>query len=284
MTVDFRATVATTLGRCISGDVGSNHVGDGAGLIKTRGRLLMDGAMSPARGTPVGVLIVRPQLGIITRFPKPLFVLRAVPNIIERTTDVEVGCRLTLMEDLKRKEVYDTRVHTPFDWVAEIQTLPPNSTPDEIVNFYNRFYYNAPWPIEAQKLMEFCLDKIGLELSSTSVPLRFRFLRSRISLENGYVQMIGDLIRSESKFGRILPDGKLQVQDFNFRTGQLGPVLTTDNLYSIESVDGAAEPPTEYTVQFDGVEVGGTPVANVGNGGVVFPPPFLPLSLNNSVP
>jgi hypothetical protein len=282
MTVDFRASIATTLGRCISGDVGSNHVGDGAGLIKTRGRLLMDGAMSPARSTPVGVLIVRPQLGIITRFPKPLFVLRAVPNIIERTTDVEVGCRLTLMENLKRKEVYDTRLNTDFDWVEEIQTLPPNATPEEIVEFYTKFYYRAPWPIKAQKLMKFCLDKIGLELSSSSVPLQFRFLQSRISLEDGYVQMIGDLIRSESKYGRILPDGKLQVQDFNFRTGVAGPVLTTDNLYSIESVDGAAEPPAEYTVQFNGVELDATPVAVVGNGGVTFPP--LGDLVNNAAP
>jgi hypothetical protein len=283
MTVDFRASIATTLGRCISGDVGNTHVGDGTGLIKTRGRLLMDGTMSPARGTAVGMLIVRQQLGIITRFPKPLFVLRAVPNIIDRTTEVEIGCWLTLMEDLKRKEVYDTRIHTPFDWVEEIQQLPPTSTPNQIVQFYNNFYYRAPWPIEAQKLMEFCLDKIGLELSSSSVPLQFRFLQSRIGLENGYVQMIGDLIRSESKFGRILPDGKLQVQDLNFNSGQMGPVLTTDNLYSIEAIDGAAEPPTEYTVQFNGVEVGATTPASWGIGGVTFPPVRIP-SVVNSAP
>jgi hypothetical protein len=227
------------------------------------------------------VLIVRPQLGIITRFPKPLFVLRATPDIITRRTEVEVGCRLTLMENLKRKEVYDVDDHAPPNWIV----IPANPLPDpgasasygEIDNYYRSLSpqrYRAPSPIEAQKLLEFCLGKIGLELSDTSVPLTFKFLRSTISLENGYVQMIGDLIRSESKYGRILPDGKLQVQDFNFRTGQAGPVLTTDNIYSIESVDGAAEPPNEYTVQFEGLEVAATPVLDVYSVGVVFPPTF----------
>jgi hypothetical protein len=33
-------------------------------------------------------------------------------------------------------------------------------------------------------------------------------------------------------------------------------VLTTDNLYSIEAIDGAADPPDEYTVQYNGAETG----------------------------
>lgn len=240
MTVDFRATIATDLGVCISGDIGSNHISDGSGLIKTQGRLLMDGIVNPARGTPVNLIVVRPQLNLITRFPKPMFVMRAVPNPTERISEVEIGCRLTLMEGLKRKDFYYASFEQPEDWVVIPNGLGI-TTP-------------APYAIVAQNLLEYCLDKIGLQLHSNSVPLSFRFLRYRMDLSNGYVQVIGDLIRSEAKFGRILPSGKLEVRNLNFRLGRRGPVLTTDNLYSIEAITDGEEPPDNFTVVYNAAE------------------------------
>jgi hypothetical protein len=257
MTVDFRATVATDLGVCISGDVGSNHVGDGTGLIKTRGRLLMDGIVNPARGTPVSLLIVRQQLGLITPFPKPMFVLRALPNVIERTSEVEIGCKLTLMEGLKRNERYWAWQNEPGSWVTSPVPVPFGDTIGAQIFQYQTYRaFVAASTIRAQGVLEYCLEKIGMELSEDSGELFFQFLRPSIGLENGYVQVIGDLIRSESKVGRILPDGKLQIRGLNFQLGRRGPVLTTDNLYSIEAIDGAADPPDEYTVQYNGAETG----------------------------
>ena len=149
MTVDFSGTIATDLGVCVSGDIGSNHISDGTGLIKTQGRLTMDGIMTPARGTPVNLLIVRPQLGLITRYPKPMFVLRAAPNIIERFTEVEIGCRLTLMEGLQRQDVYDALQRRPNDWITVPRIIPlgPERTPT-----YQD--YLAAWTIQAQGLLE----------------------------------------------------------------------------------------------------------------------------------
>lgn len=240
MTVDFRATIATDLGVCISGDVGSNHISDGSGLIKTQGRLLMDGIVNPARGTPVNLIVVRPQLNLITRFPKPMFVMRAVPNPADRISEIEIGCRLTLMEGLKKKDFYYASFEQPEDWVVRPNGLG-NTTP-------------GPYAISAQNLLQYCLDKIGLQLDSNSVPLSFRFLRYRMDLSNGYVQVIGDLIRSEAKFGRILPNGKLQVRGLNFKLGRRGPVLTTDNLYSIEAITDGEEPPDNFTVVYNAAE------------------------------
>jgi hypothetical protein len=245
MTVDFRATIATDLGVCISGDIGSNHISNGTGLIQTQGRLLMDGIVNPARGTPVNLIVVRPQLNLITRFPKPMFVLKAVPNPIERRSEIEIGCRLTLMEDLKRTDYYYASFEQPEDWVV----LPNGlniTTP-------------APYAIVAQNLLTYCLGKIGMELDSNSVPLSFRFLRYRIDLSDGYVQTIGDLIRSEAKFGRILPNGKLEVRNLNFRLGRRGPVLSTDNLYSIEAITDGEQPPDEFTVTYNAAEQAESP-------------------------
>jgi hypothetical protein len=257
MTVDFRATVATDLGVCISGDVGSNHIGDGSGLIKTSGRLLMDGILNPARGTPANLVIVRQQLGLITAFPKPMYVLRALPNVIERTTEIEIGCKLTLMEGLKRKELYKAWEHEPPNWVTVPVYIPfgdfiSSQRPEN--QYQTQRVAVAANTIRAQSLLEYCLEKIDLELSDDSANLDFVFLRSTINLDSGYVQIIGDLIRSETKFGRIMPDGKLQIRGLNFQLGRLGPVLTTDNLFSIEAIDGAVQPPDEYTVQYNGAE------------------------------
>jgi hypothetical protein len=37
MTVDLRAIVATDLGICTTGDVGTNHISDRSGLVMTQG-------------------------------------------------------------------------------------------------------------------------------------------------------------------------------------------------------------------------------------------------------
>lgn len=255
MTVDFRATIVTDLGTCISGDIGSNHIGDGTGLIKTQGRLLMDGIVNPARGTAVNLMIVRQQLGQITRFPKPMYVLRAVPDVLARTSEIEIGCKLTLMEGLKRKDRYFSENDQPPSAVSVpmFETSPTGGQ----INYSQTFYYY--WPISAQNVLLYCLNKIGMQLSDNSAELRSKFMRRSIDLSVGYVQIIGDLIRSETKFGRILPDGKLQIRGLNFRLGRRGPILTADNFYSIEAIDGAALPPEEFTVEYNGADANVTP-------------------------
>lgn len=255
MTVDFRATIITDLGTCISGDIGSNHIGDGTGLIKTQGRLLMDGIVNPARGTPANLMVVRQQLGQITRFPKPMYVLKAVPDVLNRTSEIEIGCKLTLMEGLKRKDRYFSENDQPPSVVSVpmYETLPTGGQ----INYSQTFYYY--WPISAQNILLYCLNKIGMQLSDDSADLDFKFMRRSIDLSVGYVQIIGDLIRSETKFGRILPDGKLQIRGLNFKLGRRGPILTADNFYSIEAIDGAALPPEEFTVEYNGAETNSNP-------------------------
>lgn len=247
MTVDFRATIATDLGVCLSGDIGSNHISDGSGLVMTQGRLLMDGIVNPARGTAVNLIVVRPQINRITRFPKPMFVIRAVPNPIDRVSEVEIGCKLTLLKDLKRKDRYWAYYDQPAEWI----TFPPNISGGITVR--------APWAIPAQKVLEFCLQRLGITLSESSTQLSHRFLRASIDLSDGYISVIGDLIRSETKYGRILPNGELEVRNLNFKLGRRGPVLTLDNLYSIEAITSGEQPPDEFTVSYSAAEADPSP-------------------------
>ena len=240
MTVDFRATIVTDLGRCISGDVGSNLISDGSGLVATQGKLLMDGIINPARGTAVNLMVVQPQRGVITRFPKPLFVIRALPDVLNRQSEIEIGCRLTLMKNRRDQVVYSSSqyTHPSFAGLTSQQLA------------------TIAIPIYAQKVLEYCCDQIGLGLApgASSRGLTARFMEDEIDLSEGYVDMIGRLLRSESCAGRILPNGRLQVIDLNPQISGIGPVLQQADLYSVEPVQAGNEPPDNWLVTYEAGE------------------------------
>lgn len=234
MTVDLRAVVTCDLGNCISGDLSNNHISDRSGLVMTQGRIVIDGIVSPARGTPVNMLVAIQQRNIVTRFPKPLRVIRAVPNVIDRTTEVEVGCKLTLMKNKRDPLIYFPGQHIPSTGFDDASLVAV--------------------PIFAQKVLEFCLDKIRLQLAPTSRPLEFGFLRAGIDLSGGYVQVIGDLIRSECCFGRILPNERFEVVPLNIARGRRGPVLNQNSLVSHEAITTGSEPADNYRVTYKAAE------------------------------
>lgn len=234
MTVDLRAIVATDLGICVSGDIGSNHISDRSGLVMTQGRLQFDGIVTPARGTLVSFLVACPQTGKVTRFPKPLRVIRAVSYPLERRSEVEVGCKLTLMKDRKDPITYTPQQYTPPWWNGLTETERAL----------------APRPIYAQKVLEYCLQRIGITLASSSRPLEFVFLRPEIDLSSGYIQVIGDLIRSECCFGRLKPNETFEVRPINLTEVEKGPVLREGNLVSIEPITVGQEPADNYLVKY----------------------------------
>jgi hypothetical protein len=238
MTVDLRAHVATDLGICVSGDVGTNHISDRSGLIMTQGRLIFDGIVTPPRGTLISFLVVCPQTGTVSRFPKPLRVIRSTYQAQDRLSEVEVGCRLTLMKDRKDEVQYFARMYPP-QWYEE-------QTEDE-----RRI---APIPIHSGQLLAHCCQMIGITIAPSSASLYFSFLKSEIDLSAGYVTIIGELIRSHCCFGRLLPDEKLQIVPLQFNVGGKGPILTADNLVSIEPITGGTEPPDKYIVRYRAAE------------------------------
>lgn len=240
MTVDLRVIAATDLGICISGDVGTNHISDRSGLVMTQGRLQFDGIVTPPRGELVSFLVACPQTGKVTRFPKPLRVIRSVAYPLDNRSEIEVGCKLTLMKDRKDYITYYPREYTP-QWFTTLTT-------DE--------KQKVAVPIYSQKLLEFCLGRIGITLNITSRPLEFAFLRSGIDLSEGYVKVIGDLIRSECCFGRIRPDETFEVVNLNLAKGGKGPVLRAGNLVSLEPIVTGREPADSYIVKYTAAERG----------------------------
>jgi hypothetical protein len=238
MTVDLRAIVATDLGVCVSGDVGTNHISDRSGLVMTQGRLQFDGFVTPARGTAVSFLVACPQTGKVTRFPKPLRVIRSMSYPLERRSEVEVGCKLTLMKDRKDKQVFraDSTSKAWYDKLNDAEKAV------------------AAKPIYAQDVLRYCLSQMGLTLAPSSYELRFAFLRNDIDLSVGYVSVIGDLIRSECCYGRLKADETFEVRPLELTESGKGPVLRQENLVSIEPIAVGSEPADNYTVTYNAVE------------------------------
>lgn len=217
MTVDLRAIVACDLGPIISGDLGANHISDGSGLVITSGRVTIDGLITPARGTDVNLLIGCPQLGRLTRFPKRLRVIRAVTHPLDRRTEVEIGCQLALMKDRKDDASY---------------FVSPDST------------------LNAQELLTYCLQKISLTQATGNMQLSGAYQVPSVDLSQGYLKIIGDLVRSERCFGRLRPDGTFEVVPFDLSIGRKGPVWTADDLVSIEPISTGSEPPDVFRVMY----------------------------------
>ena len=238
MTVDLRAIVATDLGVCVSGDVGTNHISDRSGLIMTQGRLQFDGFVTPARGTAVSFLVACPQTGKVTRFPKPLRVIRSMSYPLERRSEVEVGCKLTLMKDRKDKTVFFAK-SVRKSWYNKLTAA------EKAV---------CPLPIYAQDVLRYCLTQMGITLAPSSRELRFAFLRNEIDLSGGYISVIGDLIRSECCVGRLKTNETFEVLPLKLAEGGKGPVLRQENLVSIEPIAVGSEPADNYLVTYNAVE------------------------------
>lgn len=222
MTVDLRAAIACDLGPIISGSVGSNHISDRSGLEMLSGRLTLDGLYSPARGTAINLLVACPQLGRVTRFPKVLRVIRSTSYPLDNRTEVEVGCKLTLLKELKQQDQY----------------------------------FPGSGAISAQAVLTYCLSQLGITMAAGSPNLAHQLLRSSIDLSGGYVRVIGDLIRSECAFGRLRPDETFEVVPINLAIGGTGPVLTADDLVSFEPITTGSEPPDQYRVTYSAAERG----------------------------
>lgn len=237
MTVDLRAIVATDLGLCLSGDVGSNHISDRSGLQMFSGRLTFEGIVTPPRGTPISFLVACSQTGKVTRFPHPLRVIRAVAYPLDRRSEIEVGCLLTLMSDKKEKKIYRSTEYSP-NWTTLLST---------------RQLGTIQVPIYAAAMLRYCLRQIGITEWAGSLPLAFKFTRGEVDLSDGYVQNIGNLLRSEGCYGRLRPDETFEVVRIDMTTGQKGPILRAENLVSIEPITTGKEPPTNYTVRYNAI-------------------------------
>jgi hypothetical protein len=230
-TIDIRATVTCSLGTLISGSLSDDYI-QGTGLVKTRGSCELKGILTPAVGTVVTFSYTRD--GNTKKVPRKLRVLSSFADPFRQITKVQLGCKLTYMENVSAAPTVDGEAAETSGRQQQCLNgyidYPPNG--------------NVPIPVSAAGVMDTCLTKLGLTASSN--PLTNRFNDDTFDLSAGYVSVLSDLLQSEGYFGYLDQNEKLQICDLTDDSGK-GPVITGADVVDIDAI-GVGELPGEAVV------------------------------------
>lgn len=231
MTVDIRCVVSCSLGEVISGNVNDEYV-QGTGLIKCTGSIVINDIITPAVGTAVTISYTKS--GVTRQLPRKLRVLSSFADPFRRTTSVELGCKLTYLADKKDKVNWDAfkdpnNTYTQED--AAIITIP----------------------IQAYLVAAECLYQLGI---GGSVGLSNTFSIAKFDLSPGYVQVLGDLLVSESLCGYLDANEQLQVFPL-YASGGTGPVIDASNLIDIAKIGVGQLPGEAVTVSYSTLKLKG---------------------------
>ena len=225
MAIDIRANVTCSLGTIIGGNIGDDYI-QGSGLIKTSGSVQIDGLITPNIGTIVTFSYTKS--GITRTVPRKLRVLSSFADPFRRTTQVELGCKLTYLSDLKDQLSWDA-----FDDPANSEFAEEDAT---IITL----------PISAISVASKCLTELGI---SGSVPLTNKFSIAEFDFSAGYVSVLNDLLVSESYCGYLDIDEQLQVFSLNQGVGS-GPVFTASDIIDLGPIGVGDLPGEAVTVNY----------------------------------
>ncbi len=226
MAIDIRATVTCSLGTLISANVSDDYI-QGSGLIKTRGTCEISGLVNPAVGQVVTFNYTKS--GLTRSVPRKLRVLSSFADPFRRTTKVELGCKLTYLSDLRER----------LNWAALDD--PENAELDEVDTSI------ITVPISARSIANECLSKLGISASSN--PLTNKFSIAQFDFSAGYVQVLSDLLVSESYCGYLDYTERLQV--FSLQgTSNDGPIITQQKLIDIGPIGVGDMPGDAVTVSY----------------------------------
>lgn len=224
--IDIRAQVSCSLGTLISASISDDYI-QGNGLIKTKGSCELKGIYRPSIGTAVTFTYVKG--GVTRTIPRYLFVVSSFADPFRRTTKVELGCRLTMLQGMKDKIQWG-----PYD---DPENAEVTSAEAKIVTS----------PIHASSVAAHCLQKLGI---SGSIALGNRFSVSKFDYSPGYVQVLGDLYVSECRCGYMSSGSGLTVFSLSV-SGGTARVLTQANLIDIGPIGVGQLPADAVTVSYN---------------------------------
>jgi hypothetical protein len=222
MAIDIRAKVTCSLGTAISGFFADDYL-QGNGLIKTRGEVVLKGTQTPVVGTSVSFTYEKG--GSTYTVPRVLRVLSSFADPFRRTTTVQLGCKLTYLENRK-------------------PPIKNPSTKDEHSTVPCKVFLQATLPISATYVFDQCLTALGL--TSDTVPLTSKFSLEEFDLTPGYIQVMSDLLQSEGYVGYLDSSEIIKFIDLTVDAAT-GPLITPDEVVDLEPI-GSGELPGESVV------------------------------------
>lgn len=231
MAIDLRAVTTCNLGPLISASISDDYI-QGNGLIKIKGSCELAGIYTPPAGTEVTFSYTKS--GVTRNVPRRLRVLSSFADPFQRVTQIQLGCKLTYLENLKPRlptNVYDDPENEGLDPLE-----PPLVSP----------------PIYGSSVMVKCLAALGIV--ATNVPLTSRFAVQEFDLSSGYVNVLSDLLVSESYCGYLDYNEILQVF-FLGQSGGTGALLNSSDLISIGPIGVGGSPAERVTVKYESLEL-----------------------------
>lgn len=241
MAIDIRATVSCSLGTLISGNISDDYI-QGNGLVKVRGSCELSGVVTPKPGAVVTFSYTRD--GVTTAIPRKLRVLSSFADPFRRTTKVELGCKLTYLESLgpRPKEESPKETGKRQQCLNGYSEYPSDS---ETAN-------GIPVPVTAAGVMQRCLTALGL--TASSIPLTNRFFIDEFDLSSGYVNVLADLLLSESYFGYLDATETLQVISLQ-QAATTGPRITKDDLIDLNGIGVGELPGANVYVRYQALKL-----------------------------
>lgn len=227
MTLDIRAKVFCDKGPVISGGFSDDHV-QGTGLIRTRGEVVLNGLVNLRPGDKIRLGYER--RGRTTRIPRALRVLSSFADPFRRQTTVSVGCKLTMLETLRenKKQI-----------AAE---------DEENAGIPCEEYGKIPINISFTSIANTCLAALGLTLRGNWGLVGSAAIES-FDYSAGYVQILSDLLYSQSKVGYLDADEALVVVDLSKIDGTV-PVLDEDDVIDVSPIRSGDYPPDVVLVEY----------------------------------
>jgi hypothetical protein len=139
-------------------------------------------------------------------------VLSSFADPFRRVTDVELGCKLTYLQDLK-------------DPIFLVPSEDPANS--ELTNRDAEFMI---FPSSAAYYASKCLSEIGI--TSVPIPLTNNFSVAEFDLSSGYVSVLSDLLVSESYCGYLDENENLNIINLA-DYGASGPIISSRDLIDI---------------------------------------------------
>jgi hypothetical protein len=162
-----------------------------------------------------------------------LRVLSSFADPFRRTTTVQLGCKLTYLENRK----------------------PPVTDPnakDEHSDVPCKVFLKAMLPISADYVFQQCLD--ALELDSAAIPLTNKYSVEQFDLTPGFIQVMSDLLQSEGYVGYLDSGETLQFLDLTQDTAT-GPVITPADVVDLGPIGVGDLPGESVVVRFSSLRL-----------------------------
>lgn len=213
MAIDLRANATCTLGPLISASISDDYIQEN-GLIKVKGSCVIAEIIKPNPGDTVTFSYTKG--GNTYQIPRILRVLSSFADPFRNTTSIELGCKLTYLEDVK----------SPIDWdaLAEEGNEAYVEEDKEIIII----------PIKAKEVAKRCLQELGVTLADPEqLKLTNRFSVEEFDFSGGFVSVLSDLLVSESLCGYLNFNEELVIMDLSKDTDLTAKVIPEDSVVDV---------------------------------------------------